>query len=886
MHLILTHEQADFDAIGSLKAANLLFPDAEAILPRQINRNASSFVSHYAADLGFGVYQNISGKPIDHITLVDTQSLVTIKGSSERTSVEVFDHHPRKAQTNPKWVYHLDETGACTTLLVEQLRAQKINLDIATATLLLIGIYEDTGSLSYASTTPRDVYAAAFLLEQGADLNLASAYLNPPLSNAQQQLYDRLLRDLVSLEIESHSVLLCKANAQDITDEISSVAHKMRDFLNPDGLILLVSTRQGIRLVARSTTDDIDMGQLARHFGGGGHRRAASALIRPETKPDASDFSSLHKLAAQVEEILPLIVIPSLRVSQIMSGRPLLLSPTTHVEEAQKLMQRYGFEGFPVVADGKVVGLLNRRNVDRAISHKLDLTVGALMLAGSISIEPEATVTKLQDIMAESGWGQVPVKDPTTGEVIGIVTRTDMIKARAKPLQLPSQADLISALRRVIPPARLALLETVAREAQSVGVEAYIVGGFVRDLLLNRPSLDFDVVIEGDAIRFARHLSQKFGGRVVTHSRFVTAKWLIGDEESEVAEKLGIDLPQTGLDLPDSLDLITARTEFYDHPAALPTVERSSIKMDLHRRDFTINTLALRLDGDHFGQLFDHWGGYADLKSGKIRVLHALSFVDDATRMLRAVRFSVRFNFEIEARTLELLHDSQGLIDELSGARIFHELSLILNEPKALAMLERLFELGILAAIHPALPWNTQVATRLELLKPSGELDPSNHAEILRDGLSPRQFFGFCLWLENLTQDQMTAVGKRLRMQSRLVEDISQTGRLRRTLPSLRGKPPSQIVAELDKYPPVILDVLRVSTENEQELELMERYLSEWRMVKSSTTGQTLREMGIPPSSYYETILKALRSARLDGQITNTEEENDYLQRLLTTDEI
>lgn len=881
MHIILTHEQADFDAIGSLKAAHVLFPDAFAILPRQVNRNVSAFTAHYAAELGLSAFHEVSGKAIERITLVDTQSLVTVKGSTEHTPVEVFDHHPRKVIANPEWAYNLDETGACTTMLVERIKARNLALDITTATLLLLGIYEDTGSLSYASTTPRDIYAAAWLLEQGADLNLASTYLNPPLSSAQQQLYDRLMRDLTTLEIENHVVLLCKASAQDITDEISSVAHKMREFLNPDGLVLLVSTRQGIRLVARSTTDNIDMGQLARYFGGGGHRRAASALIRSESKIDINDEAILKKLAAQVEEMLPKVIIPSIRVSQIMSGRPLILSPSTPVAEAHLLMQRYGFEGYPVVSEGKVIGLLNRRNVDRALAHKLDVNVGALMTAGSVTIEPEATLARLQDIMAESGWGQVPVRDPATGEIIGIVTRTDMIKARAKPLLLPTKDEVIATLRQVIPPARLALLETIAHEAQSVGVAAYIVGGFVRDLLLNRPSLDFDVVIEGDAMRFARHLAQRFGGRVVTHNRFATAKWLIGDQKAAIARQIGADENDGQVELPESLDLITARTEFYDHPAALPTVERSSIKMDLHRRDFTINTLSLRLDGENYGRLFDHWGGFADLKTGKIRVLHALSFVDDATRMLRAVRFAVRFAFEIESRTLELMHDSLGLIDELSGARIYHELSLILNEPKAIAMFDRLSELGILAAIHPALPWSQRVAERLAALDSGLGKQVTSGPEHVRDGLNLRQLFGYCLWLEDLNDDQLMAVGSRLRIQARLLELIQQTGRLRAELPRLVGRKPSEIVQELEKYNELTLRLLKATAANDLQREVLERFTTDWHKIKQHTTGADLRALGIPPSAYYEEVLTALRAAWLDGQVSSVTEEVDLLKRLL-----
>ncbi len=205
----------------------------------------------------------------------------------------------------------------------------------------------------------------------------------------------------------------------------------------------------------------------------------------------------------------------------------------------------------------------------------------------------------------------------------------------------------------------------------------------MRDLLLERPSLDFDLVVEGDAIALARALARRFGGRVTGHSRFGTAKWRL-DERGD-----GQPCNMTVEGLP-SVDLVSARTEFYTHPTALPTVERGSIKLDLHRRDFTINTLALRLDGRHYGELHDYWGGLEDLRAGLVRVLHSLSFVDDPTRILRAVRFEQRFAFRIEQRTMQLLLEARTLIERLSGDRIRHELNHILASSFAPQIISRL----------------------------------------------------------------------------------------------------------------------------------------------------------------------------------------------------
>jgi len=876
MDLILTHEQTDLDGLASMLGAHLLRPEAIALLPRLINRNGKAFLRRYANELPFSDYQALPHESIKSVFLVDTQSLVTLRGMNEQTKVTVLDHHPRKVQIHPAWQVELHLTGACTTILVEKLRELAIPLSPIEATLMLLGIYEDTGSLTYSCTTARDAHAVAFLLEQGADLNIASIYLNPPLSNAQQQLYDRLLKDLVQLDIEGYSILVAKAIANDLNDEISTVAHKMREFLTPDGLVLLVSTRQGIRLVARSTTDNVDMAKLAIHFGGGGHKRASSALIREEGRSNANITDAmLSEVTRRVIETIPQIVTPSIKVSQMMSKNPLTLSPEISAIDAAELMKRYGFEGYPVVDNKQLVGLLTRRNVDRAIAHKLNKTAGDLMTAGSISVYPDDPISKLKERMATSGWGQVPVLDPDTNEIIGIVTRTDLISTLNHDEELPTQAEIAEMLSDALPPARKALLRAVADEAYDQDVQAFIVGGFVRDLLLQLPSQDFDIVIEGDAMAFAEHLVQQFGGRVVAHKRFGTAKWILNHENLQhklkASEKSGFSTS----DLPDHLDLITARTEFYNKPAALPIVERSSIKMDLHRRDFTINTLALRLDGSHFGKIFDFWGGYSDLQQKQIRVLHALSFVDDATRMLRAVRFAARFNFEIEPQTLSLIEGSLPLLAEISGARLTHEFELIFNERNAAEMLRQLGSLGILDAIDPALPWDDVCIYRLidgllDLAKTENPVIPDEKIQIF-----------WCLWLMDLQPKALETIGLRLRLSTKLLGWITQTRALWQLLPTLTGQRPSQVTQQLENYHTIPMRAVFSVCKQAESRQILELYEHEYRHVRPFTTGNDLRALGLPPSPQYEVILSSLKNAWLDGEIQSEGEEKVLLQKLL-----
>ncbi len=710
MHIILTHEQADFDAMGALLGAYLLDEDAIPILPRRVNRNVRAFLTLYGADLPFIEGRDMPAGSIEGVTLVDTQGLVTLKGVTRKTHIQVIDHHQARAETPAEWEIITERLGACTTLFVECLMEHNETLNPVHATLLLLGIYEDTGSLTFAGTTPRDVRAVANLLEMGANLHTAGEFLNPPLSADQRWLYDRLLQGVESHLVNGQTIMLACGEAGELAEEVSSVAHKLRDLLDPDVLFVIVSTPEGIRMVARSTTDRINVAEITGHFAGGGHDRAAAALIHPETLAK----SALSQVHDELLKVLPQYVKPSINVGQVMSQGALVISPQTSTQKAAQLVQRYGYEGYPVVENGKVIGLLTRRAVDRAVAHKLNPAVASLMEAGDVTVTPQDSLEHLQALMANSGWGQVPVVNPETGEVIGIVTRTDLLKTLASSeAQLPGKQNLAARLEAALPAGRLGLLKAIAAEAHERRLAVYIVGGFVRDLLLERPSLDFDVVVEGDAIVLARALAEKYGGRVVSHSRFGTAKWWIANIATRLMDSLGEADSSDQARLPESLDLIGARTEFYEYPTALPTVERSSIKLDLHRRDFTINTMALRLDGRHYGELYDYWGGLNDLHKGLVRVLHSLSFVDDPTRMLRAVRFEKRFGFQIEGRTRQLMEEARPLLHQVSGDRLRHELDLALAEEKPAAMLGRLQELELLAAIYPDLAWKDELAPAL-----------------------------------------------------------------------------------------------------------------------------------------------------------------------------
>ncbi len=880
MQVILTHEQADFDAIAALLAAHILNERALPVLPRRVNRNVRAFLNLYGAELPFVEARDLPQEEIEIITLVDTQSLITLKGMSERTNVHVIDHHQARKDLPPNWTLVIERVGATTTLLIEDIQDHNGPLNHLQASLLLLGIYEDTGSLTYTSTTPRDLRAAAFLLEQGASLELVDEYLNPPLSEQQRELYNRLLQNAESVHIHGQHIIIARADARDLNEEISSVAHKLRDLLDPDALFIIVNTMEGIRIVARSTTERINVAKAVSVFGGRGHEKAAAALLRtgektPQPPPDLDEISN------RLLETLQQIVQPAVTVGKIMSRNPRVLKPETPAQEAAHLMQRYGYEGYPVVKDGRVVGLLTRRAVDRALAHKLNLPAVSLMEAGEYFVTPDTPLPHLQQLMADTGWGQVPVVDPQTHQVIGIVTRTDLLKQIGKEeTVLPEKKNFADRLEKALPPARLALLKTIAEEAHHHHLPIYIVGGFVRDLILERPSIDFDLVVEGDAISLARALEKKYGGKVTSHSRFGTAKWQIAAIRENLISELGGAGNMNPADLPDSVDLISARTEFYNYPTALPTVERGSIKLDLHRRDFTINTLALRLDGRFYATLYDYWGGLNDLKKKLIRVLHSLSFVDDPTRMLRAVRFEQRFNFKIENRTLQLMNEAHDLLKQVSGDRLRHELDLILAEENPLDALNRLEELNLLSAIHPDLHWNPATSSALlHVLK--DELDASWQLPHSVGNQPIRHALAYMVWFIPFPPESSQAICERLKMSHHLQNAILMGSRLLSELPQLVNQPPSRIVARLEEAPLPALYAIVSLCPGKEICELLHRYATEWLKVQPMIDGYTLHAMGIEPGPVYRRILWALRAAWLDGKISTREQEIALLNQLV-----
>lgn len=413
--------------------------------------------------------------------------------------------------------------------------------------------------------------------------------------------------------------------------------------------------------------------------------------------------------------------------------------------------------------------------------------------------------------------------------------------------------DVLRLMRdpNLIHPEKLTLLSNIAALAASLNMPCYVVGGFVRDLLLGKPINDLDIIVEGDAIKLGKKLVEAYGGKLTPHFKFHTAIW---------------HLPESFNLQPSTLDLITTRKETYETPGALPTVTPSSIEDDLRRRDFTVNAMALRLDGEGLGEILDPLKGQADLERGVIRVLHPNSFLDDPTRIFRAIRYEGRYSFSIAPETLALVNpEALKVLHTLSGERLRHELDLVFDEERSANMFLRVASLGLLGAIHPKMPeFNQDLADFLDM---------DTHLDVQAD----RRTMGYMLWFMDLSEEDVILLANRLDFTNELTLAVWAAAQLKRGLQHLVDMKPSEWTYALEKLPLLsIYAVYLVSREN-----ALLSYISIWRHVKPLTNGNDLKARGVPPGPRYAEILHQLRAGWLDGVLSSKTEEEEYLSTLL-----
>ena len=869
MDIITSHTNADFDALASMVAAKKLYPDATIVFAGSQEKNMRDFFlesAFYAVETER--LKNIDVKKITRLIIVDNRNPVRIGKLAEAlgrpgVSVVVYDHHPAAEGDIRGDIEIVQEVGATATIMVELLQQRNLPITPAEATILALGIYEETGSLTFVSTTERDAMAAAYLISQGAHLNVVSDFLSRELTAEQVAILNELVTSAQSYEINGVSVVLAAMATPLYVPDLANLAHKIRETQGLDTLFLVVQMGDKTHLIARSRIPSVNAGRVLEEFGGGGHASAASAVARDMTYLQAKE---------RLLDVLKRHIIPGRIASEIMTAPVKTVPLGSIIHAAGEAMTRFSVNVLPVVEKERYLGIITREVVQKALFHGLgEQAVEAFMTSGGPAAGPDMPMDQVERIMIEEHQRFIPVLD-RSGAIVGAITRTDLLRSlHEERLQEPSEDDARAgnhARRNVkhfmeerFPVEVRDALTIVGEVADATGFPVYLVGGIVRDLFLRVPNFDVDIVVEGDGITFAGLLANKTGGRLRTHQKFGTAV---------------VVLPN-GL----KIDIATARLEYYESPAAMPTVELSSIKKDLYRRDFTINTLAVRLEKKRFGELIDFFGGLRDIKDRTIRVLHNLSFVEDPTRVLRAIRFEQRFDFRISKHTHNMIKTAVAmrLFDRLTGERIYTELVLMFAEAEPIKGLKRMKELDLLKFIHPSLTVTLNTDKLFDDLREALTWFRLLYLEIPLE----KGFVYFLGLLDRLKGPEAEEALERLAAPMRVRERVREARiRCHDVLPILSREPllaPSRVYALL--HPLEIESVLLMMAKARQERarKYISLYLTRLRSVTVTLTGDDLKKMGIPPGPQYKLILAELLDAKLDERVRTAEDEKEFVKR-------
>ena len=940
-----------------------LQPGARIVLAGGAHPSVRDFLALHRDEYALIERRSVNPEQIRSLFVVDTQRRDRLGKVAEwldlpHIEISIYDHHVGvESDISATWTY-IESVGSATTLIVEQLQANQLTPTSVEATVMALGIHVDTGSLTFDHATARDAKALAWLMEQGVSLRTIADYIDPGLSPQLQQLLTTALEGLQTETVEGHTLAWVLLRLEAFVPGLSSLASHLMDLTEIDALLLAVQYCRGdaclsnseveektLTVIGRSQIEGTDLNELLKPLGGGGHPRAASVNLH-EVKPE----ETLAQLVAQFKAQIP--HSPSAR--DLMSSPVRTIRPETTIDEAQRILLRYGHSGLSVVdAEGQLVGVISRRDLDIALHHGFShAPVKGYMTTNLKTIAPETPLPEIEAIMVTYDIGRLPVLDQ--GQLVGIVTRTDVLrqihqagvgsaewevgsggaKAKTQNSKLKTQnsklkipPSLLESLRQSLKPELWQLLNVAAQQAEQRGWHLYVVGGAVRDLLLASTRAtptqneglmidDVDLVVDGfhraaDAgagVELARSLQSLYPqARLEVHGKFQTAALLWHNDP--VLDSLWIDIA-------------TARTEFYPYPAANPEVEASSIRQDLYRRDFTINALAIRLTTPRPGEILDFFGGLLDLQASQIRVLHANSFIEDPTRIYRAVRFAVRLGFQIDAQTEGYIRHAiaSGIYDQIQirqdaksrisapalQTRLKSELKYILQAPYWKPALKQLANLDALQCIHPTLKMDPDLWRQLRLaerwLKWVGRQKAearSQRPELIQNSKLKTQTTAFILhpssfilsssppWLlllevllAQLAPEQRGMVAENLQLSVESIARMQQleSAQVKVTKALSACQRPSEVVQLLKPFDVVLLVLIAIRSDRPLRKTIWQ-YLTHWSLIKPLLDGNDLKAMGYQPGPDFKRILETLAAATLDGVIQTQAEAKAFLEK-------
>ena len=869
--IITSHVNADYDAIAAMLAAQKLYPDARIIFPGSQEKTLRDFFIH---SMGY-LFNMADPAGIDFsetrtLVLVDTRQKNRLTGvkpllENKDVAIHVYDHHPPGPDDVTPTMEIFKSYGATTTILCEMLQKRNIPVTPEEATVMALGIYEDTGVFTYASTTPADFLQAGFLLGCGASLNTIVSLVVREIKAEQVSWLNDLLNEMTRHQINGMDVHVSTISSSTYITDLASIVQKVMRMENLDLYFAVVLMGNKVHIIARNRIPEVDVGRILSRFGGGGHAYAASAKVENHTLAQVE-----HLLIDQVKK-----ETRQIRVARsLMSSPAITIEPGASCEQAGKIMTRYNINTLLVVDPETNVyeGYITRQVVEKMMFHRLrERPVEEYMNSEATFVSTDANMAEIEYQIIEKKQRIIPVIDQ--GEIKGVITRTDLLNflvqhdkavKRTDQLALKKQnarkRRIHNIMEQRLDDRTIHLLKSIGAAGDELGINLYVVGGFVRDLLLHRKVDDIDIVVEGDGIAFARHVAGKMNCRVNTHKKFGTAVIIFSDHMK--------------------VDVASARLEYYDFPAALPIVEKSSIKRDLARRDFTINTLALSLNTETFGTMIDYFGAGRDLKDKTIRTIHNLSFVEDPTRIFRAIKFANRFGFEIGKVTANLIRNAIKVdcFKHLSGLRVLSELKQIFSEENPIPAIRTMTEYGLEKVIHPRLEITPVTYQMLE----SANKTLAWHDLLYVDEVYPRWAVYFMVLLTRCTFKVSEQICDRLMIPAGERHLLLETRyKAENRLSFIESNHPVSRQAlywALINFNTVFILYIMALTRNEAVRKDISNFYTDYRHVKPRIQGRDLIKIGVRPGPAFTKILNEVLNARLDGKLDTREKEMAFAE--------
>lgn len=868
MNIVLTHNNMDFDSLAAEYAVSKLYAGVRMVPGYPLVGNVREFLALYRDSLPLSELKYLDLKQVNHIYLVDCQhadrldekAVKLLAGPEKKVPYTVFDHHeldPAGLGPGASQESIIKPAGSATTLLVRELIKRDFKISPFEATLFALAIYEDSGCLTYSGTTAEDARCVAYLLEGGADLATVTEFLHPKLSDDQSKLLELLVKNCQAHMLSGSKLVTTHGTLPRYLDGLATLTRKLVEIEAADAVVSVVRMKDRVHIVGRSDSPAVDIRDVVRCFGGDGHPGAGSA-VRKEGNP--------VEIIETVVDIVKTHVKPEKIAQELMTSPVRTISRRTTMEEAGRIMLRYGLDGLVVTEDDDLVGVVSRRDIDQATHHKLGhAPVQGFMSHPVITIAMDTPLSEIQQIMVREDIGRLPVLDEQ-GALAGLVTRQEVLttlygqqsgrqEIAFSPLgerRYEGYRDLLESLDE---PTRW-LFRQIGEIAADLNMVAYSVGGCVRDLILGRPNFDLDFVIEGSAVKLARALEARYPSRirlVAKHDRFQTATLdFFCGEKREV-------------------DLSTARVEFYEFPAALPTVEASGLHQDLFRRDFTINALAVCLNPGQYGDLIDFFEGLKDLEQKRIRILHPFSFIEDPTRIVRAARFAARLGFSLDSHSRQQAERAigMGIFDDLGGVRMRTEMRLILESPHRLEALDLLGELGgKLCYLDAHLEYGSEVRSLLRRAERLLEHYPVKEDWVVYLGLL----------VAGLDPTRRENVMSRLHMSNEHKAHIARGFKLPDELSRLGGDlRRSQIYSTLHGNSDHSLAIAACLAKPGSPLRRMiKTYLEELKDVTVHIKGSDLIRLGFCEGPQIGDVLAKVTEAKLDGKLKTLEDEISF----------